>query len=82
MLGSQSTLLRNLGEVYGAVFWTEVEACVGIFCASAPALKQLAQNWVPTILNFTAFIKQGDDAEGNEQQEEGSFYELKAMSKQ
>jgi hypothetical protein len=43
--------MEMLGELFDAALWTEIEACVGIFCACAPALKALAQRYVPSILD-------------------------------
>lgn len=37
-------------ELYDAALWTMIEACVGIFCASAPALKPLLQQIAPSML--------------------------------
>ncbi|KAF1813239.1 hypothetical protein P152DRAFT_448560 [Eremomyces bilateralis CBS 781.70] len=37
-------------EIYDAALWTLVEATVGIFCASVPALKPLVQKYTPAIL--------------------------------
>jgi hypothetical protein len=38
-------------ELYDAAIWTQVEAAVGITCASVPALKPLVARYAPKILN-------------------------------
>jgi hypothetical protein len=50
--GADHKILRTTtGELYSAVVWSDIEACVGIFCASVPALKPLAQRYAPILLS-------------------------------